>query len=69
MEQLGLQWSSSFERCAEGQLCRVGVGMPEGKPKHLVYHCCEDCSHHWKDDLSWCKEVGNNWKVVCGPHW
>jgi hypothetical protein len=46
MEQLGLWWSSSFERCAEGQLCRVGVGMPEGKPKHPVYHCCEDCSHH-----------------------
>ena len=68
MGQLELQWSSSFARCAEVQLCRVGVGMSEDRPKHLVYHCYEDCSYHWKDSLSWCKGVGKN-LMVCGPHW
>jgi hypothetical protein len=69
MGQLVPQWSSSFERCAEVQLCRVGVGMSEDMPKYLVYHCFEDCSLHWKGSLSWCKGVVNNWMVVCGPHW
>jgi hypothetical protein len=40
--------------------------MSEDKPKHLVYHCYGDCTHHWKGNLSLCMGVGNNWMGVCG---
>jgi hypothetical protein len=69
MEQAGFLWRSSFERCAEVQLCRVAAGMCEDKLKHLVYHCSEDCSHHPKGGLFLCMGVGNNLMVVYGPHW